>query len=277
MTPQIFADLHSHSNASDGSDRPTRVVERAAEAGLAVMALTDHDTVAGVPEAVEAGRRLGVEVIAGTELTCYVDGREVHVLGYGMRIDDADLADHCRRFQEARLARAAEIGRKLAAVGAPINMDAVMAEADGGVVGRPHVARALLAAGHVATVQEAFDRFLAEGKPANAPKLQVTAEECVAVIRNAGGIAVMAHPGLGNQFDLVPRLQAAGAVGIEVWHSSHDWQATRKLEVIANERGLLKSGGSDCHGRIKDQEPILGKWGLERQLWLKFQKALQSA
>lgn len=141
-------------------------------------------------------------------------------------------------------------------------------------MGRPHVARALLAAGHVETVQEAFDRFLAEGKPANVHKLQVSVEDCVEVIRRAGGIAFMAHPGLGNQFDLVERLQKAGAVGIEVWHSSHDRETTEKLEVIANDRGLLKSGGSDCHGRIKDMDPILGQWGVDRQRWLKIEKAL---
>lgn len=274
---QIYADLHSHSNASDGSDRPAEVVRRAKAAGLAVLALTDHDTVAGVPEAIEEGRRIGVEVIAGTELTCYVDGREVHVLGYGLRIDDTALADHCTRFQKARISRAEEIGRRLAAAGAPINMEAVMAEADGGVVGRPHVARALHAAGHVATVQEAFDKFLAEGKPANVHKLQVTAEECVDVIRKAGGIAVMAHPGLGNQFHLVERLQAAGAIGVEVWHSSHDRQASEQLEQIANNRGLLKTGGSDCHGTIKNMAPMLGQWGVDKQRWLKIEKAIAEA
>lgn len=271
---EIYADLHSHSNASDGSDRPAEVVRRAKEAGLSVLALTDHDTVAGIPEAIEEGRRQGVHVVAGTELTCYIDGREVHVLGYGIRIDDEELSAHCERFQEARLRRAEEIGRRLAEAGAPIDMEKVMAEADGGVVGRPHVARALLAAGHVETVQEAFDRFLAEGKPANVHKLQVSVEDCVEVIRRAGGIAFMAHPGLGNQFDLVERLQKAGAVGIEVWHSSHDRETTEKLEVIANDRGLLKSGGSDCHGRIKDMDPILGQWGVDRQRWLKIEKAL---
>ncbi|MCC5875412.1 MAG: PHP domain-containing protein [Candidatus Sumerlaeia bacterium] len=271
---QIYADLHSHSNASDGSDRPAEVVRRAKAAGLAVLALTDHDTVAGVAEAMEEGRRQGVKVIAGTELTCYVDGREVHVLGYGIRIDDPDLAGHCTRFQKARIERAAEIGRRLAEAGAPIDIESVMAEADGGVVGRPHVARALHAAGHVSSVQEAFNRFLAEGKPANVHKLQVTAEECVDVIRKAGGIAVMAHPGLNNQFELVERLQRAGAVGVEVWHSSHDRQDTEKLEQIANDRGLLKTGGSDCHGTIKNMDPILGQWGVDKQRWLKLEKAL---
>lgn len=270
-----YADLHSHSTASDGSDPPARVVERARAAGLAVMALTDHDTVAGVEEAKAAGRRLGVRVVPGTELTCYVGKREIHVLGYGIDIHHAGLAEHCRRFQEARITRARLIGERLAAAGAPINMDAVMAEADGGVVGRPHIAKALIAAGHVKDFQEAFDRFLGEGGPANVHKLNVSPEECVAVIREAGGVAIMAHPALGEQYDLVPTLLAAGAVGIEVWHSAHDWSATEKLHMIAIERGLAKTGGSDCHGNIKGQEPILGRFGLQLEAWRAFEKVLQ--
>lgn len=269
-----YADLHSHSTASDGSDPPARVVERAKEAGLAVLSLTDHDTVAGVPEAMEAGRRLGVRVVPGTELTCYVGKREIHVLGYGMDIAHVGLAEHCRRFQEARIARAKLIGERLAEAGAPIDMSAVMAEADGGVVGRPHIARALIAAGHVKDFQEAFDRFLGEGGPANVHKLNVTPEECVAVIRDAGGVAVMAHPALGEMFDLVPTLISAGAVGIEVWHSAHDWSATDRLHKMALERGLAKTGGSDCHGNIKGQDPILGRFGLQLEGWRAFEKIL---
>ena len=269
-----FADLHSHSTASDGSDPPRTVAERAAAAGLRYFSLTDHDTVAGVAEATERGRELGVIVVPGTELTCYIGSREVHVLGYGIDITDAVLAGHCARFQAARLERAALIGERLAAAGAPIDMPAVVAEADGGVVGRPHIAKALIAAGHVKDFQEAFDRFLGEGCPANVPKLQVTPEECVDVIRRAGGIAIMAHPGLGKQEDLIPRLISAGAVGIEVWHSAHDWQTTESLTTFALDRGLVKTAGSDCHGTIKGQAPILGKFGLQKAQWEKFAEAL---
>jgi hypothetical protein len=270
-----YADLHSHSTASDGSDPPARVVERAKAAGLSVMALTDHDTVAGVAEAQEAGKRLGVRVIAGTELTCYIGKREVHVLGYGMDIHHGGLAEHCARFQEARIARARLIGERLAAAGAPIDMEAVVAESDGGVVGRPHIAKALIAAGHVKDFQEAFDRFLGEGGPANVHKLNVSPEQCVAVIREAGGVAVMAHPALGEQYDLVPALIAAGAVGIEVWHSAHDWAATDRLHKMALERGLAKTGGSDCHGSIKGQEPILGRFGHQLEGWRAFEKVME--
>lgn len=274
---RIYADLHSHSTASDGSDSPTAVVERAAQRGLAVMALTDHDTVAGVAEAQQAGARLGVKVIAGVELTCYAGKREVHVLGYGIDIENAELAEHCRRFQEARIDRANKIGERLAAAGAPIDMAKVMATADGGVVGRPHVARALIDAGHVKDFQEAFDRFLGEGKPANVHKMEIDPQACIDVIRRAGGIAVMAHPALGDQYDLVPEFLSAGCTGIEVWHSAHDTDASNRLFQLAESRGALKTGGSDCHGRIKDGEPILGQWGIEKTQWEKVEKAIAAA
>jgi hypothetical protein len=272
-----YADLHSHSNASDGSDSPTRVVERAKEQGLRVMALTDHDTTAGVAEAQEAGRRLGVRVLPGTELTCYIGSKEIHVLGYGIRIDDPRLQEHCLRFQKARIERARLIGERLEAAGAPIDMAAVVADADGGVVGRPHIARALVAAGHVKDFQEAFDRFLGEGQPANAPKLNVSPEECVSVIRDAGGIAIMAHPGLNNQFDFIPALIAAGASGIEVWHSAHDRSTIDRLQAFALEKGLLRTAGSDCHGSIKGGSPILGNFGLPEEGWKAFEKGLHAA
>lgn len=270
-----YADLHCHSTASDGSDAPARVVERAKAAGLKVLALTDHDTTAGVPEAIAAGNNLGVKVLPGTELTCYVEGKEVHVLGYGLDYDNDQLKEHCARFQEARLRRAREIGERLAAHGVPVDMDKVMAEADGGVVGRPHVARALVEAGHVKDFQEAFDLYLAEGKPCAVGKMPVTAQECVKVIKEAGGIAVMAHPYLGPRVKMIPALLQAGAVGIEVWHSAQDEAQSAELQVLAEERGLLKTAGSDCHGTIKGCEPILGKWGLQEQQWRKVEKALE--
>ncbi len=272
---RYHADLHLHSTASDGTDAPADVVRRAAAKGLRAMALTDHDTVAGIAEAQAAGAELGVEVIAGVELTCYAGKREVHMLGYGVNPRSKALRVHCERFQTARIGRAREIGKRLAAAGAPINMDQVMASADGGVVGRPHIAKALLAAGHVASWQEAFDRFLADNAPANVPKLLITPRQCIDVIREAGGIAVMAHPGLNNQLDLIPLLREAGCEGIEVWHSNHDEHTTYRLQVMALEQGLLATGGSDCHGEMKDGGPLLGDWGLGKAGWEKVEKALR--
>jgi predicted metal-dependent phosphoesterase TrpH len=273
--PRYYADLHCHSTASDGSDPPARVVERAKERSLQVLSLTDHDTVAGVPEAQEAGRRLGVRVLPGTELTCYIGKREIHVLGYGIDIHHAGLAAHCDAFQRKRIERAETISKRLAEAGAPIDIARVMSEADGGVIGRPHIARALIEAGHVKDFQEAFDKFLGEGKPANVSKLEVSPEQCIAVIREAGGMAIMAHPALGEQYDLIPTMIAAGCAGVEVCHSAQDGDAQARLTSIVLDHGYVRSGGSDCHGSIKGGEPILGRYGLNRQQWMKFEKALE--
>lgn len=274
---QLYADLHSHSTASDGVDAPARVSERAAAAGLAVYALTDHDSVDGVAEAAARGRELGIAVVPGIEMTCYVGSREIHVLGYFLDIDDAALRDHCRHFQRARDERAAAIARRLEECGAPIDIDAVRRDADGGSIGRPHVAKALLAAGHVATMQEAFERFLGEGKPANVPKPEVAPRTVVDIIRAAGGIAVHAHPALGDQFDLIPMLAQAGVAGIEAFHSNHDFSATNKVLEAAYARGLAVTGGSDCHGALPGRESILGRYGLDESRWRSFLRHVRGA
>jgi predicted metal-dependent phosphoesterase TrpH len=263
----LYADLHSHSTASDGCDRPARVVERAAAAGLAVLALTDHDTLDGIPEAAEAAARLGITLVPGAELTCYENGREVNILGYGLRVDDDALAGHCRRFIAARQARAREIGDRLAALGMPVDMDAIMAKCDGGVVGRPHVAQALVDAGYVEDTREAFDLYLGNGKPAEVPKLQVTVDECLDVIHQAGGIAVLAHPGIWDQFELAGRLKARGLDGVEVWHSAHTPEMVERAQIVADDHGLLKTGGSDCHGAKVGKGELMGGWGMTRQAW----------
>jgi predicted metal-dependent phosphoesterase TrpH len=273
----IIADLHCHSTASDGVDPPARVMERAAAAGLRVVSLTDHDTLEGVPEAQEAGRRLGIEVVPGVELTCYHNGKEVNILGYGVDGKEERLAAHCRRFVAARIDRAHQIGVKLAALGAPIDVDALIAKADGGVVGRPHVATALVEAGHVATLQEAFDRYLANGGPADVPKMMVDPQDCIDMIHHAGGIAVIAHAGIWNQYDLIPVLVRMGLDGVEVWHSAHSPQESDRLEEIADRFGLAKAGGSDCHGLLGERRELLGTIGLDEMRWKKLKSRMTSS
>lgn len=270
----FYADLHCHSTASDGVDSPTRVVERAAAVGLKVLSLTDHDTLDGVAEAQAAGERLGVEVVPGVELTCYQDRKEVNILGYWVDGSEERLAAHCRRFVAARIDRAHQIGARLAELGARIDIDELVANADGGVVGRPHVARALLEAGHVATLQEAFDRFLANGGPADVPKMMVEPRECIDMIHGAGGIAVIAHAGIWNQFDLIPHLASIGMDGVEVWHSAHTREDSERLEEIADRFGLAKTGGSDCHGKLGERQEQLGTCGLEETRWKKLQRVM---
>jgi 3',5'-nucleoside bisphosphate phosphatase len=272
---RYFADLHCHSTASDGSDRPRRVLERAHQAGLQVLALTDHDTVAGIPEARETAEELKIKLIAGVELTCYAEKKEIHILGYGINIDSPELLVHCENFQKARLERAHSTSRKLAECGAPIDMDKVMASADGGVIGRPHVARALIEAGHVETFQEAFDLYLGEGKPACVSKLNVNPKACIDIILQAGGIAIMAHPGLNDVEPFIPEMIAVGCSGIEVWHSAHDIDTSSRLHCHALDYGLLYTAGSDCHGVIRgDGTQLLGTVGLNHAQWQKIERAL---
>jgi predicted metal-dependent phosphoesterase TrpH len=273
---RYFADLHCHSTASDGVDAPTRVVERAAAAGLKVLSLTDHDTLDGVAEAQAAGEKFGVEIVPGVELTCYQDRKEVNILGYWVDGSEERLAAHCRRFVAARIDRAHQIGARLAELGARIDIDELVANADGGVVGRPHVARALLEAGHVATLQEAFDRFLANGGPADIPKMMVEPRECIEMIHGAGGIAVIAHAGIWNQFDLIPHLASIGLDGVEVWHSAHSREDSDRLEEIADRFGLAKTGGSDCHGKLGERPELLGTCGLEETRWKKLQRVVSN-
>ena len=273
----LHADLHLHSTASDGSGTPARVVERAAALGLKVIALTDHDTLDGLPEARAAGERLGVRVVAGTELTCYRDNKEINILGYGVDPASPALRAHCEAFVAARQARAREIGQKLAALGVPVDMEAVVASTDGGVVGRPHVAKALVAAGHAKDPQEAFDKYLGNGKPADVPKMVVDSQFIIDVIHAAGGIAVLAHPGLWNQFDLVPILKEMGLDGVEVWHSIHTGADRERLHALADAHGLVKTGGSDCHGSggTRTGTELMGTCGLDEEHWLKVEAAME--
>lgn len=271
----IVADLHTHSTSSDGLDAPTHVVERAAALGLRAIALTDHDTVAGIGEAQVAGVRLGVEVLAGTELTCYADGRELHILGLNVDPRNPALVAHAEHFHTARFERARLISEALEREGVPIDIEAVMRDADGGSVGRIHIAKALLAAGHVATWDEAFKRYLGDGRPANVPKPDVSPEEVIALINNAGGSAFFAHPELGDQYHFTARLKAAGLAGIEVFHSCHSREAEQKCLALAYQHGLLVCGGSDCHGALKGRDPLLGNHGLDESRWQTLRRKLR--
>ncbi|MCB2155532.1 PHP domain-containing protein [bacterium] len=272
----IIADLHCHSTASDGVDRPARVVERAKAAGLKVLALTDHDSVDGVPEARAKGNELGVEVLTGAELTCYIGKQELNVLAYGIDENSPALVDHCTKFVQARTDRARKIGERLAECGAPLDMDAVVASCDGGVVGRPHIAKALVAAGHVESYQQAFDLYLANGKPGDVPKMMVDPQFIIDVIHEANGLAVLAHPGLWDQFDMLPDLKKMGMDGVEVWHSCHSQADSLRLLDIADRYGLMKTGGSDCHGALGDRKEILGQWGLDTSAWLRVKERLDA-
>jgi predicted metal-dependent phosphoesterase TrpH len=246
-------DLHVHTLASDGGDRPEELVAAAAAAGVQTLAVTDHDTVAAVAEARAAGERIGVEVLAGCELTAAVGGRVVHVLLYGEGLLEPDLADAVEVTRRGREERNRAIGERLEGLCGVGYADAVRA-AGASALSRAHFARALVARGVVADVAEAFDRFLSSGRPAYMPAPSVSVTDVVAMAGKAGGVAVLAHPGRlapGERDRVLGEALEAGIDGIEVWHSQHDPDLRRSLEALAGRRGLLATGGSDYHGRHK--------------------------
>jgi 3',5'-nucleoside bisphosphate phosphatase len=246
-------DLHAHTLASDGGDRPEELVAAAAAAGVATLAVTDHDTVTAVAAARAAGERLGVEVLAGCELTATVGDRVVHVLVYGEGLLAPDLADAVEVARRGREERNRAIGERLERLCGVGYADAVRV-AGASALSRAHFARALVAAGTVADVAEAFDRYLSSGRPAYVPAPSVSVTDAVALAAKAGGVAVLAHPGrlaAAERDRVLGEALEAGIDGLEVWHSQHDPELRRSLAALAERHGLLATGGSDYHGRHK--------------------------
>src|SRR5215218_5772259 len=251
-------DLHTHSSVSDGTDTPAQLVAKARIAGLDVVGLTDHDTFDGLDEAAAEGERQGVELVRGMELSCSRQGSSVHVLAYGADPTSPGLAAEMARVRDGRLGRLAGVLAKLAALGVPVSEAEVMAQVgDSPSVGRPHIADALIEAGHVRDRQEAFDRFLADGGPAHVPRYTIELERGIALIHQAGGLAVIAHPwGRGREHLLPPSVLQIlvddhGLDGIEVDHQDHDDDTRRRLRALADSLGLLPTGSSDYHGTGK--------------------------
>ena len=242
-----FVDLHSHSTASDGALSPEDVVARAQAAGLAAIALTDHDTVAGVAAARAAGDRLGVRVVAGVELSALDGDRELHLLGLHLERVDA-IERELVAFREARHARAARIVERLNKLSVPVTLDSILREAAGGAIGRPHVARALVAGGWVRDQREAFDRYLGYGRPAFVAKRKLTAADAIRLVHDCGGICVFAHPGQEGTRAKLEALRALGLDGVEVRHPSHSAEDMARLLALTDFLGMVPSGGSDWHG-----------------------------
>jgi predicted metal-dependent phosphoesterase TrpH len=266
--PPEFVDLHAHSTASDGALAPAAFVETAARAGLLACALTDHDTLAGVAGAREAGERLGVRVVAGVELSLMDGEREVHMLG--LHIARADtLQAELETVRDSRRSRAEEIVAKLNLLGVPITAEAVFAEAAGGAIGRPHVARALIAGGWVRDQREAFDRYLGAGRPANVEKQRITVGDGIRLIHECGGLAVLAHPGADGRREKLEPLIAMGLDGAEVLHPGHSSEDILRIGALVDFLGLVPSGGSDWHGaqtgpRVLGGMHVPAEW-IERQ------------
>lgn len=254
-TARRYVDLHMHSTASDGSRPPAEVVAAAARAGLAAIALTDHDSVAGMEEARAAGERLGVRVIAGTELSAHDETGEVHLLALHLsRLSDVEEA--LAALRDARRRRAHQIVDRLNALGIPITMQEVLEHAGSGAIGRPHVARALIANGWAQDLRDAFDRLLGAGRPAFVDKQHVSIADAVHLAHRAGGIAVLAHPGPAGTRNRLVELRALGLDGVEVRHPSHNAETIARLGALAERLDLLPSGGSDWHGAMEGPRTI---------------------
>jgi predicted metal-dependent phosphoesterase TrpH len=243
-------DLHLHTTASDGLLAPAALVERAAAAGLTIIAVTDHDTVGGLAEAVNAGRTRGVRVIAGIEITAVEDGSDLHVLGYFIDPDGPILATFLKEQREDRTRRVREIGERLQSIGLSVDVDALIRAAGAGTrsIGRPAIADALVASGQAVDRTDAFDRLLGRGTPGFVPRRGTPAAAVIETIHAAGGIASLAHPGVTASDSLIDRLAVQGLDAIEVWHSDHAPDQQRHYGMLADRLELAKSGGSDFHG-----------------------------
>ncbi len=248
-----LVDLHTHSTQSDGTLTPTALVRAAAERGLQVLSLTDHDTLSGIAEATAAAQLFGIEVVPGVEMSSSAsDGNgnsSVHLLGYYVDYDNVDLRTELAAFALARQTRMERITERLNDLGLQILPDDVLKLVGSGTVGRPHIARALVNLEYVSDLREAFDRYLGRGAPAFVPRPKVETERCIQMIRRAGGVAVMAHPrDLERLDDLLDRLVPAGLGGIEVYYGEYDDPTRQELRRIADRCGLIATGGSDYHG-----------------------------
>ncbi|MGE0460233.1 MAG: PHP domain-containing protein [Vicinamibacterales bacterium] len=253
-------DLHLHTTASDGRLSPAALVDRASQAGLTTIAVTDHDTVQAVDEVTRLGAPLGIRVVPGIEITAVDDGRDVHMLAYFVDHTDVTLSAFLVAQRGRRMARVREIGARLAAQAVPVDVEALLDEAratPGTSIGRPWLARALVRAGHADSVADAFDRYLGQGRPAFVPRLGPSPFDVVALIHAAGGIVSFAHPGVTRRDHLLRPLAEAGLDAIEAHHSDHSPDVRDRYRALASALGVATSGGSDFHG-FGDTRAALG-------------------
>lgn len=252
-----FADLHLHTNFSDGTYTPEELTGRARELKFAALALTDHDTVEGCARMAVACREENIEFVPATELTAELDGIELHLLGYFVDTGNRRLLAEMEKFQNVRQNRIREMVSRLNQLNVPLSADSVFALANCRSPGRPHVGRALVMGGFCASLDEAFERFLKKNRPAWVPKFKISALDAIELIHQAGGLAVMAHPGLNRSDEIIPDLVAAGLDGIECFHTKHTASTSEHYVRLATQHGLLITGGSDCHGLSKGK-PLIG-------------------
>jgi 3',5'-nucleoside bisphosphate phosphatase len=249
MNSASRVDLHLHTTISDGRLSPTELIQRAHANGVRILAVTDHDNTDGLAEAQRTADALGVELIPGIELSTDLGAIGVHVLGYFLRYDDPAFQARLLPMRDDRLSRAQAMVQRLGELGYPIAWERVVAIAGEGSVGRPHIAQALLEAGHVRSIAEAFDRFIADHGPAYVERMKLTPQDAIVMIHAHGGVAAVAHPYDAPDVDaLVAELAAAGIDGVETYYQGYGPDRVQHLLALTREHGLIPTGGSDYHG-----------------------------
>ncbi|MFZ5943620.1 MAG: PHP domain-containing protein [Bacillota bacterium] len=253
-----YADLHLHTTASDGEYSPAFVVRAAKTHGFTAISITDHDTLGGLQEAMKEGTEFQLEVIPGVEISALWEHKEVHILGYYVNPDNENLLQKLEEMRNSRQERIRKMVFRLNELDYKIEMDKVFKISGQGAIGRPHIAKVLLEKGYVKTIKEAFVKLLSPGCPAYIPRYKITPQEAIRLILNAGGIPVLAHPGVNPDDAIIPFLKKEGLQGIEVWHPEHSTSIIEKYIRMAKEFDLLMTGGSDWHGGNKDSGFSLG-------------------
>lgn len=259
----IKADMHMHTTYSDGIFSPYEVIKKCKQRGLSVISITDHDSVAAFPDAIEYGKEFGVEVIPGVELSALVDDRDVHILGYFLDYTNKRLLEYLEFFRQERVKRAERIVAKLNNINVPLTIESVLNRAGHGAVGRPHIASAMVEEGFIETYHQAFDKFIGNSGPAFEKKFQLTLKDAIQLISSSGGLSFLAHPGRFTTEELLHETIRAGLDGIEVVHPSHQPSLTSYYRGVANEYFLLESGGSDFHGGKKNDDEVLGNFYID--------------
>jgi hypothetical protein len=251
------ADLHLHTLFSDGTFTPEELAERGGRLGLVAMALTDHDSIEGCARMGRACEGLGIEFISGAELTAEYEGREVHLLGYFLEVEHPRLLGEMGKFQAVRKDRVREMAARLNKLGIPLRAETVFELANCHSPGRPHVGRALVLEGLCASVDEAFEKYLKKGRPAWVPKYKISSDAAIALIHEAHGLAVLAHPALNHCDQIIPTLAGQGLDGLECFHTRNTGAMPEYYLQMAARLNLAVTGGSDCHGYSKGK-PLIG-------------------
>lgn len=268
------ADLHIHTHYSDGTMSPQEVVADALHCGIQCIAITDHDTVDGISPAIEAARGHDLEILPGIELSSEINGKDVHMLGYLFNWQDASLAEQLKKMQDVRAERMKQMIQKLEALGIHnISFEEINDAARTRALGRPHLAAALVEKKVVGSMRAAFDKYLAEGAPAYVPKFKQTPQEAIKLIKDAGGIAVLAHPMLSNVDELIPGLVQAGLGGLEAHYPNSSVNVMCFYENLARKHHLVITGGSDAHGETK-KHTFIGKTRIPYDLVEKLKEAV---